>query len=180
MANCIAALGYVASSTGCAPAAGTRTRIYVGNYSEVTLGAEGSGATLGKVATFTMASTKVLFAIDIYQDSGIFEEKYTQDSATWDTSGKGLIKSLAAAARNVFNDHAGAKLILFIPLKSGPIKIVGCDDGAFLANNDASSATGNVGEAFTYTAKNASKKALEYFHTDTATSLADLEDALTA
>lgn len=180
MANCLAALGYVASTTGCAPAAGTRTRIYVGNYDECALGAEGTGATLGKVATFTMDASKVLFAIDIYQDSGVFEEKFTQDSATWDTSGKGLIKSLSAAARNLFQDHAGAKLILFIPLKSGPIKIVGCDDGAFLAANDASSATGNVGEAFTYTAKSASKKALEYFHTDTATSLADLEDALTA
>lgn len=180
MANCLAALGYVASSTGCAPAAGTRTRIYVGNYDECALDAEGTGATLGKVPGFTMDATKVLYAIDIYQDSGVFEEKYTQDSATWDTSGKGLIKSLAAAARNVFNDHAGAKLILFIPLKSGPVKIVGCDDGAFLATNDASSATGNVGEAFTYTAKNAAKKALELFDTDTATTLALLEDALTA
>lgn len=180
MGNCVATLGYVASTTGCAPAAGTRTRIYVGNYADITLDAEGSGLSLGKVPGFTMAATKVLYAVDIYQDSGVFEEKYTQDSATWDTSGKGLIKSLAAAARNLFQDHAGAKLMLFVPLKSGPIKIVGCDDGAFLAANDASSATGNVGEAFTYTAKSASKKALELLDTDTATTLAALEDALTA
>lgn len=180
MANCVATLGHVLSASGCAPAAGTRTRIYIGNYADITLDAEGSGANLGKVPGFTMASTKVLYAMDIYQDTGVFEEKYTQDSATWDTSVKGLIKSLAAAARNVFNDHAGAKIMAFVPLKSGPIKIIGCDDGAFLATNDASSAAGNVGEAFTYTAKAAAKKALELLDTDTATTLAALEDALTA
>lgn len=179
MANCLATLGFVGATSGCAPAAGTRTRIYVGNYGEVTLGAEGTGGTLGKVPSFTMAADKVLFAIDMHVDTGIFEEKYNKDSATWNTSIKGLIKSLNAAARNVFQDHSAAKLIFFVPLKSGVVKIVGCDDGAYLDTNDASSATGNVGEAFTYTATNSSKKALEYFDTSFANCLLELEDALT-
>lgn len=180
MANCLATLGY-AGNTGCAPAAGTYTDIYGANFDEVTLGAEGSGASLGKVASFTMDSGKVLYKIRMWDQTGEFAEKYNgADAASWDTSISGLLKSLSAAARNVFQDNAGAKLIFFVPLKSGEIKIVGCDDGAYLDTNDASSKSGSVGEAFKYTAKGASKKALEYFHTDRATSIADLEAALTA
>lgn len=178
MANCLATLGY-AGNTGCAPAAGTYTDIYFGNFDEVTLDAEGTGASRGKVPGFTMAATKTLFKIRMWDQTGEFAEKYNgADAASWDTSISGLLKSLSAAARNVFQDNAGAKLIFFVPLKSGEIKIVGCDDGAYLDTNDASSKSGSVGEAFKYTAKSAAKKALELFDTDRATTIASLEAAL--
>ena len=127
-------------------------------------------ATLGKVATFTMASTKVLFAIDIYRIPAS-SRRSTRRTAQRGTRAERADQVPYCAAAQPLPRPRRCQAGTVHPAEERPIKIVGCDDGAFLANNDASSATGNVGEAFTYTAKNASKKALEYFHTDTATSL---------
>jgi hypothetical protein len=167
-------MGY-AGTTGCAPAAGTYSDAYVVNFDDATLGA----ITSGKFSTITMAGSTLAYKVRMSDGTGEFNEKYNgADANNWDSSASGLLKSLAIESRNAMQDHAGAKLVIFLRLKAGGVRCIGYDDGAYLDTNDASSKTGAVGEAFKYTAKGASIKAPEFFHTDAATTIADLEALL--
>jgi hypothetical protein len=175
---CLQTAGLASGSACPPPKTGlVEGQIWLGNWSEITF----TGGTNKLYTDITMASTKVLFRVNVHNKgldlTDTFEENETTGARKWPTRMPFRILDRSAAAA-AFVEGLGTELVAFIVSKSGKVFVAGSDAPLRLVENTAGFGDENFGESVVL-GNDEGSKPYQLLDTDLATTIATLVAAQT-
>ena len=176
---CTASLNYTAATQCPLPSSGVyEDQVWLWNYSEATFGTPGA---TGIIDAITMSGAATGFKIVMHNKGGLFREEMAQtddQSGEWNQRVAGRIVDLSPTARAFIQDKQGGRFVVGVRTRANRIKLIGVDGGAVLMENVGSTEEGQVGESFAFVCEKSPTKAYDYFDTDIATSVGELDATL--
>lgn len=182
MADCKQSVELTGSTNCPPPASGIYEPLYVFNYDEVSFATVSSG---GVTASFTMSGSATVYKMNTHREGGDYKATLADNDdggSEYTHRVEGRVLDLNAGTGSpypFFKEAIGAKVIVVVLTKAGPLKVLGLEGGLYLKEHEESATSGAVGHKFAFVGDKQPNQPVVFLHTDRATSIADLETART-